>query len=213
MPIQMPPADFKNVMESVTGIDLQQYFDEWFYGQGFPIFDVICTSQYGTPNTLNINLAVEGTSPANNFFSLPIPIKLNLGNGSDTIVYVVPTGSTGNYSFNTGTALCQSVVFDPEDFICDSLRSLSQYVQPFQQEVPVKMYYSGSNDILNVVVMQTWLLPIDILVVSADGKTVYSGKITESHTAIPMSGLAGAVYSVRLENTAIHYQTKFVKTR
>jgi aminopeptidase N len=32
--------DFKNVMEQVSGLDLSDFFSQWIYGEGYPVFDI-----------------------------------------------------------------------------------------------------------------------------------------------------------------------------
>jgi hypothetical protein len=201
------------VMENVTGVDLQDYFNEWYFGQGYPIFDVQWTNIEGSPNQININMAVTGSSPATNFFSLPVPFKLQLSNGTDTMIYITPAGAAGSYLAETGPAICQSVVFDPYNNIVDSLRSMVQVTPEIQLEAPVKIYYSDNDEILNIVVMHPWLLPANITIVSAEGRTILSQTITESHTRIALSQLPSAVYSAAVTNEALHYHRKFVKTR
>lgn len=201
------------VMESVTGIDLQDYFNEWYFGQGYPIFDIQWNNIEGSPNLININLAVTGSSLATNFFSLPVPLQLHLSNGNDTMVYITPLAATGLYPIETGNALCQSVQFDPYNNIVDSLRSMIQVSPDIQHEAPLKVYYSDNEEVLNIVVMHSWLLPMEITVVSANGKTLMKKSITENHTRINLSQLPPAVYSASISNQEIHFNRKFVKTR
>ena len=33
-------ADLKRNLEAVSGIDLKEFFDDWFYGQGYPSYNV-----------------------------------------------------------------------------------------------------------------------------------------------------------------------------
>lgn len=204
---------FRMVMESITQMNLQPYFDEWYYGQGYPIFDVNWENDNASPNTVTINLAVTGSSPVTNFLSLPIPLQLNLNDGSDTLVYIQPTASTGEYTVNTGQAFCQSVSFDPENNIVDSVRSISQTVPATKTDQPVKMYYSDDDQQLKIVVMHPWLLPLEVSVVSADGRTLLRKTISESHSSISVAQLPCAVYTARLENTAIHFHRKFIKAK
>ena len=200
------------VFEDVTSVNLQPFFNEWYYGQGYPIFDISWHNIQTSSNSVNINMAVTGSSPLTNFFSLPVPFKLNLNNGADSIVYITPTGSTDNYIIETGTALCQSLEFDPYNNIVDSLRSLSQSSPEMKSDETVRMYYSDKEQVLEIVIMHSWLLPLNVTVYSADGKKLLTRIINQSHSSIHLNELPCAVYSACLENNAIHYKQKFVKS-
>lgn len=77
-------ADFQRNMEAVSGLDLNYFFDQWFYGQGYPTFTV-----YWSQNANNyVNLVIKQTTshPSVNFFKLPLELVFTNGSQEKRIV-------------------------------------------------------------------------------------------------------------------------------
>ncbi len=107
-------ADFQKHMENVSGTDLNYFFDQWFYGQGYPSFKI---NWYQAPDgkiVLRINQTTSNNSVS--FFRVSLPVKLVGENSTKTIVientkanqYVV-VGSPG---FGV-----KNILIDPEQFL------------------------------------------------------------------------------------------------
>ncbi|PKP18288.1 MAG: hypothetical protein CVU05_13785, partial [Bacteroidetes bacterium HGW-Bacteroidetes-21] len=180
--------DMKNVMENVTGLSLSNYFDQWYYGQGFPIYDVAWQNIPGTPNTVDISLSVTGTSPNTPFFSVPVQMKLNLSNGTDSIVKLTPTSGSNSFSIQTGSLYCQSVVFDPGDYICDSLRTMNQG-SPELAYSQLNVYFDEKENFIDVNVAHSYLLPLTLTLYSTEGKAVKTFEISQNNSRHTISDL------------------------
>jgi aminopeptidase N len=74
--------DLKNHYERQSGIDLEEFFKDWFYGEGFPSHHIVWNN-----NQERAHVLVNQTSshPSVDFFEIPIPIQF-IGPGVDTIV-------------------------------------------------------------------------------------------------------------------------------
>jgi aminopeptidase N len=79
--------DLKDAFETASNMDLTEFFDDWFYGEGYPsFFAQIFNPQSG--DSLMIILDQTTSHPSIDFFEIPVPIQLNGTNGEDTIVVV-----------------------------------------------------------------------------------------------------------------------------
>lgn len=74
--------DLKYHLELISGQDLTGFFSDWFYGQGYPSYNI----QY-TPGIDGIQITVEQETSHSSvdFFEMPIPIKVSDGI-NDTIL-------------------------------------------------------------------------------------------------------------------------------
>jgi aminopeptidase N len=74
-------ADLQHHLEQTSSIDLDYFFNQWFYGEGFPTFLV---HWYQQPSTGKLYLQVDETTsvPSSiNFFQVKLPLQLiNTGN-------------------------------------------------------------------------------------------------------------------------------------
>ncbi|OYT17859.1 MAG: hypothetical protein B7C24_00315 [Bacteroidetes bacterium 4572_77] len=85
--------DFKNSMEEFTGVELDSYFDQWYFGEGYPTYSI----EYSF-NETGLFLAVEQTTSSSTpFFDLPIEVYLNFGGGEDTTFKVPITSNLSTF--------------------------------------------------------------------------------------------------------------------
>ena len=74
--------DFKNVIESNTGIDFAPFFDQWYYGVGFPQFDV----EYSQQNDTLLLTTNETTSSTETpLFQLFVDYKIFFSDSDTTL--------------------------------------------------------------------------------------------------------------------------------
>ncbi|MBE2246994.1 MAG: peptidase M1 [Candidatus Competibacteraceae bacterium] len=109
--------DFKTHVEATSGVDLTYFFDDWYAGQGHPIY-WINWSQYPS-NTVYIKLNQMPTHPSVSFFELPVPIQFWCG-GQDTLIWFSNT-SNGQEYWVTLPASVDSMKFNPNYDIVGSL--------------------------------------------------------------------------------------------
>jgi aminopeptidase N len=75
--------DFKHFAEEQTGIDFTQFFNLWYFGEGFPVLDISAKKSAGI---VEIAVTNEGSSSATPLFAVDLDLKLLKTNGTDTIV-------------------------------------------------------------------------------------------------------------------------------
>ena len=66
--------DFIRNMEAASGVDLKEFFDDWFYGQGYPSYNVQWT-QIGS-DYVKINMSQTTSHPSVSFFALPVALTI-----------------------------------------------------------------------------------------------------------------------------------------
>ncbi len=75
--------DFARTLESVSGKEFSDFFDQWYYGKGYPVFNM-SWSQQG--DTLSLTSSQEGTSGETPFFRMEMDYEIEYENGKrDTV--------------------------------------------------------------------------------------------------------------------------------
>ncbi len=129
-------ADLKSHLESASGKNLNEFFKDWFYGKGFPIYTSTWSQSDGE---LRMNIEQLPSHPSVYFFNIPLPYQLHSGNWDSTIV-LNPTFSNQQFSLNISRAI-DSISFDPDGWVLaqhDVITSLDQLKK--RSEVQVKVY-------------------------------------------------------------------------
>ncbi len=109
--------DFKNKMESETGQQLDWFFDEWVYKPDHPIYQNeygIYTKPIGSWTVQFI--AKQVVQPALPYFQMPIELKINFNNGTDTLIRVFNSFNNQFFTFDFNKKPVQ-LIFDPNNDI------------------------------------------------------------------------------------------------
>jgi aminopeptidase N len=107
-------VDFKNYYQAQTGINATQFFNQWFYGEGYPTFNV----KY---NHLNNVLYIQNTqtvsmASATPLFITPLEYSIKRIGKPDTTLRLMHNLAVENYSIAlTGTIIAISV--DPNNWL------------------------------------------------------------------------------------------------
>lgn len=108
--------DLINVIQSTTGRDMNEFFDDWIYGQGWPNYNIswsldpLCDKVYVTIN--QTHSANQGT-----FFEMSVPIAFSDGINTDTIIF--KQDAPGKIDFVQELSFSPtSATFDPEKWLC-----------------------------------------------------------------------------------------------
>lgn len=101
-------SDLKRNLEKVSGIDLNYFFNDWFYGQGYPSYDVQW-SQIGD-NYVKITMNQTTSDPSVNFFALPVALEFKNATQQKTVVL--------NNTFN-GESFFENIGFSADSVLID----------------------------------------------------------------------------------------------
>jgi aminopeptidase N len=102
--------DFIRNLEAASGIDLKEFFYDWFYGQGYPSYNVQWT-QIGS-DYVKINMSQTTSHPSVSFF--PLPVALEFKNATQQKTIVVNNTYNGEIFFNNIGFIADTVIIDPD---------------------------------------------------------------------------------------------------
>lgn len=90
--------DFKSNFEAYTGQNLTQFFNQWYFGEGYPTFNV--KWNYISGDTLIIQSTQTTSTPSSvSLFITPMEYKIIRSTGGDTIIRVMHSNTTETYTF------------------------------------------------------------------------------------------------------------------
>jgi len=119
--------DFRRVMEHVSGRSLVTFFDQWVYGEGYPVLNINYRPTIGAPNALRLDIRQVGSHGSVPVFEFPLDVRLSSAD-RDTVITVNLINSSESYLLEPGFAWTD-IELDPNVkllFRQESLTSLSE---------------------------------------------------------------------------------------
>ncbi|SCY22688.1 M1 family aminopeptidase [Flavobacterium caeni] len=196
--------DLQAHLETASGVDLDEFFNDWVYKQGYPIFDI--TAHNTTPGHASITINQNQSHNSVDFFQGPVPVRL-LGSG-DLQQDIVLENTTDNQTFNIDVPfVLTGIVFNPKNDIISRNSEAVLSTGSFDLMTAISLYPNPAHDRL------TLDLPSGVTV---EQTTFYNAlgqqaKTTQSETSWEVADLASGVYFLNVQTDAGTKQLKFVK--
>ena len=196
-------AQLKKHLEESTGVDLTEFFNDWIYGEGYPIYhaDVEVLSAFQT----KITLSQTTSHPSVSFFEMPVTIHLKGADGD--FEQLVLQHSENNQEFIIDTELqIKEVLIDPYFDIIGKDHTVSlRKGMAFQEEEAV-VFPNPVTDNFQVV------LPKDTEILSMKLYDT-SGKLIDEKVINPYdaSKLSSGVYLLEIKTEEKVYHKRIIK--
>jgi len=140
-------------METASGQDLTEFFNDWIYNQGYPSY----TINWYQPQTDKVNITVnQGQSHASvSYFEAPVPIRIH-GSGGEILDVVLNNTHNGQLFLETVNFQVDHIEIDPETHLISKNNSavlgiddeiLASKVIIYPNPVTAELYIDKPNDI------------------------------------------------------------------
>jgi hypothetical protein len=186
--------DFKNILEEVSGQDFTTFFEQWYYGEGYPIID-IGWEQYG--DTLHIYSTESTSCDTTPFFNLTMDYQIVFNNG-DTILRLAQDNPFEHYKLLTEKQVID-VIPDPEGWILAETNCGHVGVKEELQKTDFLIYPNPCSGILTVKFKRPVKDGSIISIYNTSGKLVRQ-KTFDTVITMRLQGLPAGVYYVNVQN-------------
>jgi len=139
--------DFIAIVETETGTDLTEFFDDWLFNEGYPSY----TIDWNQPETDELDLFISQTQshPSVSFFESPITLRLLGNNGESQDITLENT--INNQSFTEAVNFqVQTVIFDPESDIISRNNEVNLSVDRLEAANTLTLFPSPTSDFLSI---------------------------------------------------------------
>lgn len=140
-------GDLKRNMETTSGKDLTEFFNDWIYGEGYPRY----TIRWNQVNSGSINVKVSQTQthPSVSFFESPVTLRLRGTQGES--LDVVLDNSVNNEVFQPPVDFTvQSVEFNPEFDVITLYSTVILETIDLDVESEIILYPNPSSGIVTI---------------------------------------------------------------
>ncbi len=199
-------SDLQYHIETASGMSLTEFLNDWFYGEGSPVYD-ITTNQVGI-DSITITINQTTTNPAVSFFEMPVPIRLK-GPQFDSIVRLENTFSGQVFTIGVNTYITE-VEFDPEMWLlAEATINTNTGINKSNIESTISLV---SNPTKDVVLVESDDIIKSIYVYDALGKEIQAlYNIDLQSTIINLSNNVTGIYFLRISTSQHTYVRKVTK--
>jgi aminopeptidase N len=138
-------TQFISHMEQAYGQSLTWYFSDWYYGEGYPSYQISWSQDGSNQVSLTVNQTQSHSSVP--FFQLPIPIQFK-NQTADTIVVFQHDFSGQSFTANLSFQV-DSIIFDPQRWIISKDNVLSG-INEMAEVGSIKNYPNPTADAINI---------------------------------------------------------------
>ncbi|MCX7953614.1 MAG: M1 family aminopeptidase [Bacteroidales bacterium] len=188
--------DFKNFLNYHTNYNFNNFFDEWYYGQGYPIISLYWNK---VNDTVYFTLLQQTSLPSiTPFFHIPVEVKFS-GFDKDTIIRV-----NHNYNGELFSAYVPfdfyDVVIDPNNHIVNKVGEVSQSINSLENLY--RIYPNPSSEYIYLSANKNKI--DDVKIYDIFGNLVYQSKYSD---CINIKKFPNGIYIIDINNL----KTKFIK--
>lgn len=139
--------DFISIVETSSGEDLTEFFNDWLYNQGYPSYTL--TWHQPSAAEIAIQLSQAQSHPSVSFFEAPVPVRL-IGTLGEQLDLVLDHTSNAQQFTETVGFVVQDVIFNPEFDIISRDNQVVLSVDNFQIESSLKVFPNPSSATINI---------------------------------------------------------------
>ena len=197
--------DFKNTAEEVTGMDFDQFFDQWYYGEGYPIYNIEYYNHEGTTYLTSL----QSSSSSTPFFEMLLDLRLHFLDGTDTLITIYQDETLENFSVSSGKEVFYINV-DPNNWTMEQ-SSFSVGIIEKQTPISFSLGQSRTSEDVTLYFSNKEFSEKNIIITDISGHTVYNEKTANSVFRINTSFLSNGIYIVRANDGVNSFVRRFVK--
>jgi aminopeptidase N len=182
--------ELKDHLENESGKDLDGFFADWFYGEGYPSYDLRWTQQ---ADSVIVWLGQRQSHPSVSFFEMPVPILLVV-NDLPVIHRVDHSYQDQRFSFYTGDGILDSIGIDPDKWLLTRNNTIEEIITSVTdlQNDRYQIFPNPANDLVEIIPSA------DVSFASVIDLTGQIIKAELINGIIDVSLLPGGIYSVHL---------------
>jgi aminopeptidase N len=130
-------VDFISIMESTSGTDLTDFFNDWIFNQGYPSFTI--TWNQPLANQVRIQVSQTQSHPSVSYFEAPVPVRL-IGNLGETLDVVLDNTNNGEEFFENVNFTVNDIIFDPKSDLISKNNSVLLSTDEFVLDKKILIY-------------------------------------------------------------------------
>jgi len=188
--------DFREWLESGSGKDFTDFFDQWYYGEGYPVYDIIWQQAGNNLDIISTQTTSTGVTP---LFKMLVPYRVNFADGTDTTLLLYQDANLNSYTIPI-SKIIDNVEFDPKQWILHKLNSLSVGMEDKENPLHFTLGPNPAKEHLSIFFSHDSVQSFTLLISDMTGRIVFKETLENSGNLIDISKFPKGVYLVSVSD-------------
>lgn len=191
-----------SIVNTVTQKDYSEFFNQWIYGYGYPIY-TFSANQEG--DTLYVNSSQTGSSANTTFFKMKLDFRVVSDNGTDTLI-AYQDQATQTFKFYLPGKTANLVYHNPNDWNLMSVTTtgdsilVNKVISSVNDPVSsVKQYVAYPNPVSTLLHIDNIGQDQRVQILNSVGQIVYD-QIHSNQTTVNTSSFNKGFYFLKIDN-------------
>jgi aminopeptidase N len=193
--------DFKMFLEEKTGTDFTDFFDQWYFGEGFPMLNV---SWSYANDTLTINTFQTTSSAVTPLFNALVEYRISSALG-DTSIFIRQQSNYEQYKIYINRKVTD-LKADPDRWLLMDINVRDHYDQE-------NKYVITPNPVRNKLMIE-FKSPVEeyrIYITDTSGRIVENFESKSQYYLLDVNSLSRGLYFIMIKENGNFYSSKFIK--
>jgi len=189
-------SDFRLQMEAAADTTLQEFFNDWIYGEGYPLYQFSYSQDQN--NDLEITIYQTQSHPSVDFFEMHVPFTIR-GIQKDTTIVLHNTENGQTFTMNPGMSVSK-ILLDPDRWIITKdpiIVGIDNERRMTNDERRINLFPNPADSYI-FVELQNLENATEILLINQAGQVVLRKTIVpnQSKTRLDVRKLAKGIYYI-----------------
>jgi aminopeptidase N len=188
--------DFLNVLNETSYMDFSEFFDQWYFGEGYPIYDINWVQDN---NILQIHAQQTTSMPqVTPFFKIHMPYKMFFNDGTDTTVHLLQEASEMEFTFSFDKTI-DSIQLDPEKWVLKKVAFMNN-LEENTEKLPFHISPNPAHDKFFIHFHKETTNPYILQVFNTNGTLVKKQPVSIFENQVVISNLTSGLYLIEISD-------------
>ncbi|MGE5317131.1 MAG: M1 family aminopeptidase, partial [Chloroflexota bacterium] len=195
----------KSHMEASSGKDLTEFFNDWYYGKGYPSYTLNVSSNEDQSYTLELSQVTS--DPSVDFFEMPVPVTFYSG-GVDTTFILDHHTNGQTWIVNLPFIIIDSINIDPEMWLISGNNQILLDSSNPDLNNKLQIYPNPTKDFIRLSSAKRNSI---VYISDIKGSEIMQIRDYDGFKWIDVSTLRKGVYIVKIKSNTFEAKAKLVK--
>ena len=200
-------VDFQAVLEDVSGQDFSDFFDQWYFGEGYPRYTIIWNQD---EENVNMNITQTTSTSTTTLLRMLMPYRFNYDDGTDTTVLLYQTENYNFFSIPVDKTV-NSIDVDPENWTLEQLIGIAVGIEETRSPAFFTFGPNPVQDQLRIFLPNDTGNSYRLIISDLSGREVYRLERTGEESLLNLQSLQKGMYLITLRSGDYAVSKRLVK--